>query len=98
MHNIETGELQYLYASHNNNHLFDSPFQIATAADLKPVREALRDMYVLEWVRRGLLPLDRNAETGKVYNDNLCFFPALPNKKKFSRVELKELPDLEHLF
>ena len=118
LRNNETGELQYHYASRNNNHLFDSPFQITTAADLQPVREALRDIDVLEWVRQqrpnskwivdqvtnvtffitklrghpigrgsdlpaylsknnGLIPLNRSAETGKVYNDNLCFFRAL---------------------
>ena len=117
LRNNENGELQYHYASRDNNHLFDSPFQITTAADLQPVREALRDIDVLEWVRQkrpnskwivdqvanvtffitklrghpigrgsdsdlpaflsknnGLLPLHRSVETGKVYNDNLCFF------------------------
>ena len=118
LRNNETGELQYHYASRNNNHLFDSPFQITTAADLQPVREALWDIDVLEWVRqkrpnsewvvdqvtnvtffatklqghpigcgknlphyivenRGIDALDRNAKTGEVYNDNLCFFRAL---------------------
>ena len=140
-------------------------FQITTAADLPQVREALKNLDVMEWVRQrrpnskwvvdtvtnvtffitkirghpigrgtdlpkylsnnnGLLPLDRDHKTGKVYSDNLCFFRALAlhngchpknlerdakhyyeryrealfDKKKFSGVKLKELPDIEHLF
>ena len=52
LRNNETGDLQYHYASRNNNHLFESPFQIATAADLQQVREALRNIDILEWVRQ----------------------------------------------
>ena len=52
LRNNETGELQYYYASRNNNHLFESPFQIATAPDLQQVRDALRDIDVLEWERQ----------------------------------------------
>ena len=118
LRNNETGELQYYYASRNNEQVFEEPFQITTAADLPQVREALKNLDVLEWVRQqrpnskwvvdtvtnvtffitkirdhpigrgtdlpeylsnnnGLLPLDRDHKTGKVYSDNLCFFRAL---------------------
>ena len=118
LRNNETGDLQYHYASRNNNHLFEAPFQITTAADLQQVREALRNIDILEWVRqqrpnskwivdqvtnitffitklrghpigrgqnlphyivenRGLEALENNFQTGKPYNDNLCFFRAL---------------------
>ena len=117
LRNNETGELQYYYAS-RNSHLFETPFQIATAPDLQPVRDALLDVDVLEWARlqrpnskwivdkvtnitffitkvrghpigrgknlphfivenRGIDALDHNAQTGKIYKDNLCFFRAL---------------------
>ena len=52
LRNNESGELQYHYASRNNNHLFESPFQITTAADLQQVREALQNIDILEWVRQ----------------------------------------------
>ena len=52
LRNNETGDLQYHYASRNNNQLFESPFQIATAADLQQVREALCNIDILEWVRQ----------------------------------------------
>ncbi|KAJ7387824.1 hypothetical protein OS493_001170 [Desmophyllum pertusum] len=41
LRNNETGELQYHYASRNNEQVFEEPFQIATAPDLDQVREAL---------------------------------------------------------
>ena len=114
LRNNETGELQYYYASRNNDQVFEEPFQITTAADLPQVREALKNLDVLEWVRQrrpnskwvgysdkhhlfcnkirghpigrgtdlpthlaenhGLVALDRDRNTGKVYIDNLCFF------------------------
>ena len=118
LRNNETGELQYYYASRNNEQVFEESFQITTAADLPQVREALKNLDVLEWVRQrrpnskwvvdtvtnvtffitkirghpigrgidlpeylsnnnGLLPVDRDHKTGKVYSDNLCFFRAL---------------------
>ena len=118
LRNNETGDLQYYYASRNNDQVFQEPFQIATTTDLQQVRESLQNLDVLEWVRQrrpnskwvveqvtnvtifitklrghpigrgtnlppylsknnGLLPLDRNARTSKIYNDNLCFFRAL---------------------
>ena len=118
LRNNETGQLQYYYASRNNDQVFEEPFQISTAADLQSVHQALQNLDVLEWVRQrrpnskwvveqvtnvtffttklrghpigrstdlpsyltdngGLLPLDRNHQTGKVYTDNLCFFRAL---------------------
>ena len=52
LRNNETGSLQYYYASRNNNHLFDTPFQIATAADLQQVRQTLHDTDILEYVRQ----------------------------------------------
>ena len=52
LRNNETGELQYYYASRNNEHVFEEPFQIATTADLPQVREALQNLDVLEWVRQ----------------------------------------------
>ena len=118
LRNNETGDLQYYYASRNNEQVFQEPFQIARATDLQQFRQALKNLDVLEWVRQrrpnskwgveqvtivtffvtklrghpigrgfdlppylsknnGLLPLDRNAQTGKIYNDNLCFFRSL---------------------
>ena len=118
LRNNETGDLEYYYASRNNEQVFEEPFQIATATDLQQVRESLQKLDVLEWVRQrrpnskwvveqvtnvtffvtklrgypmgrgtdlpdylsknnGLLPLDRNHQTGKIYSDNLCFFRAL---------------------
>ena len=50
LRNNETGELQYHYAS-RNNHLFETPFQIATRPDLQQVRDTLLDVDVLEWAR-----------------------------------------------
>ena len=50
LRNNETGELQYYYASRN----IEEPFQITTAADLSQVREALKNLDVLEWVRQRL--------------------------------------------
>lgn len=44
--------LQYYYALRNNNLLFDSPFQIVTAADLQQVRQTLEGTDILEWVRQ----------------------------------------------
>ena len=52
LRNNETSALQYYYASRNNNHLFDSPFQIATEADLEQLCQALCDTDILEWVRQ----------------------------------------------
>ncbi len=52
LRNNETGVLQYYYASRNNNLLFESPFQIATEADLQQVRQTLEDTDILEWVRQ----------------------------------------------
>ena len=52
LRNNETDVLQYYYASRNNNLLFDSPFQIVTAADLQQVRQTLEDTDILEWVRQ----------------------------------------------
>ena len=118
LRNNETGELQYYYTSRNNEQVFESPFQIATAADLQPVREALQSLDVLEWVRQrrpnskwvvdqvtnitlfitkirghpigrgadlpaylakkhGLVALDHDRNSGKIYSDNLCFSRAL---------------------
>ena len=118
LRNNETGQLQYYYASRNNDQVFEEPFQISTAADLQSVHQALQNLDVLEWVRQrrpnskwvveqvtnvtffitklrghtigrgtdlpaylaenhGLVALDRNRQTGKIYIDNLCFFRAL---------------------
>ena len=52
LRNNETGELQYYYASPNNEQVFEEPFQITTSADLPQVREALQNLDVLEWVRQ----------------------------------------------
>lgn len=52
LRNNETGALQYYYASQNNNHLFDVPFQIATAADLQQVRQTFQDTDIMEWIRQ----------------------------------------------
>ncbi|KAL9961202.1 hypothetical protein ACROYT_G030103 [Oculina patagonica] len=52
LRNNETNELQYYYASRNNNLLFESPFQIATAAELQQVRQTLEDIDILEFVRQ----------------------------------------------
>lgn len=49
LRNNKTGEHQYHYASRNNHHLFDSPLHIATAADLRPVCDALQGIDVPEW-------------------------------------------------
>ena len=51
LRNNETDALQYYYTS-RNNHLFDIPFQIATAADLQQVRDAFRETDMLEWIRQ----------------------------------------------
>ena len=51
LRNNETNALQYYYAS-RNNHLFDTPFQIASSTDLQEVREVFRDTDMLEWVRQ----------------------------------------------
>ena len=50
LRNNKTGELQYYYASRNNEQVFEEPFQITTAADLPQVCEALKNLDVLEWV------------------------------------------------
>lgn len=46
--NNETGVLQYYYASRNNNYLFDSLFQIVTAADLQQVHQTFKDADILD--------------------------------------------------
>lgn len=48
LHNNETNELKYYYASRNNNLLFESPFQIATAVNLQQVQQTLVDTDILE--------------------------------------------------
>lgn len=52
LRNIETNELQYHYASRNNNQVFDEPFQISNVTDLQPVRNALQDLDIFEWARQ----------------------------------------------
>ena len=52
LRNNETGDLQFYYASRNNEQVFEEPFQIATAADLQQVRESLQNLDVLEWIRQ----------------------------------------------
>ena len=52
LRNNKTGDLQYYYASRNNEQVFKGPFQITTATDLQQVREALHNLDVLEWIRQ----------------------------------------------
>lgn len=52
LRNIESNQLQYHYASRNNNNVFDEPFQISTFADVQPVNVALRNLDILEWARQ----------------------------------------------
>ena len=52
LRNNETDQLQYYYASRNNDQVFEEPFQIATAVDLQSVHQALQNLDVLEWVRQ----------------------------------------------
>lgn len=52
LRNNETGDLEYYYAFRNNEQVFEAPFQIATATDLRQVRESLQNLDVLEWVRQ----------------------------------------------
>ena len=51
LRNNKTGQLQFYYASQNNDQLIAYRFQIATRADLQSV-QALRNLDVLEWVRQ----------------------------------------------
>lgn len=118
LRNNETNQLQYHYASRNNNQAFDEPFLITTRADLEQLRQALTNLDVLTWAQqlrpnskwiidlitnmtffvtklrghpigrgkslphyivenRGIISLDRSAQTGIQYQDNLCFFRAM---------------------
>ena len=52
LRNNETGQLQYYYASRNNDQVFEEPFQISAAADLQSVHQAPQNLDVLEWVRQ----------------------------------------------
>ena len=52
LRNNKTGDLQYYYASRNNEQDFQELFQIATATDLQQVQQALENLDVLEWVRQ----------------------------------------------
>jgi len=112
-----TDELQYHYASRNNNNVFDAPLLVRNENDLHQVQNDLQNLDILEWARqlrpstkwvvdsitnitffttniprhpigrgkslphyivenRGIVPLDCDKRTGRVYNDDLCFFRA----------------------
>ena len=137
LRNNESRELQYHPSSRNNNQVFDAPFQISNAGGLQPVRDALQNLDVLEWVRqqrpnskwvvdvvtnvtffvtkirghligrdknlphyivenRGIMSLDCDENTGKPYNDNLCFFRALAQHNGCHKKNLER--DTKHYY
>ena len=50
--NQEIADLRYYHAAAINHLAFPEPFVIAREADLQQVREALSNLYVLEWARQ----------------------------------------------
>ncbi|XP_031550737.1 zinc finger protein Xfin-like [Actinia tenebrosa] len=52
LRNTVTDEVQYHYASRNNNNVFETPFQVVNESDLQPIENELRNLDILEWARQ----------------------------------------------